>query len=256
MSRLVPLPRAACGAEFNALLAITEQVMGFVPNSMLIMARDPDLLAAFAQLSAVVVLRPGRIDVGLKALVMQVASQAAGCRYCAAHSGNLAAARGVAPAKVAALWDYERSPLFSDLERAVLRLAQNAARSPSDVTDQDFAAVRRFLDDDQIIELVAVIAFMGFLNRWNDTLATSLEPAPRAFAERYLVAGGWTIGLHGGGAEATPIARRGQPIRVRVIMWLLKKWAPRSKFSALGCRRLTSSPALHCAPRQRCFLTD
>src|SRR5215470_63207 len=230
MSRLAPLPRAACGAEFNALLSLTEQVMGYVPNSMLIMARDPDLLAAFAQLSAVVVLRPGRVDAGLKALIMQIASQVAGCRYCAAHTANLAAERGVAPAKAAALWEYETSPLFSDLERAVLRLAQNAARSPSDVTDKDFDAVRRFFDDDQIMEVVTVIALMGFLNRWNDTLATPLEPAPRAFAERYLAANGWDLGRHGGGAQATPVARRAQPLRVRAIMWLLKKWAPRPKF--------------------------
>jgi hypothetical protein len=44
-------------------------MMGFVPNSMLIMARDPDLLAAFGQLSAVIVARPGRINPGLKALI-------------------------------------------------------------------------------------------------------------------------------------------------------------------------------------------
>jgi len=231
MSRLPPLPRAACPADFDALFALTEQVMGFVPNSMFIMARDPDLLAAFAQLSAVVVLRPGRVDAGLKALVMQVTSQAAGCRYCSAHSGNLAAARGVAPDKVTALWDYEKSPLFSDLERTVLRLAQGAARSPSDVTDEDFAAVRRFLDDDQLIEIVAVIAFMGFLNRWNDTLATPLEPAPRAFAERYMAHGGWTIGHHAGPAAAPQAVQRSLPISVRLVMWLLKRWAPKPRFS-------------------------
>ena len=43
MSRLPPLSRAACPADFDALFALTEQVMGFVPNSMFIMARDPDL---------------------------------------------------------------------------------------------------------------------------------------------------------------------------------------------------------------------
>jgi alkylhydroperoxidase family enzyme len=167
---------------------------------MFIMARDPDLLAAFAQLSAVVVVRPGRVDAGLKALVMQVTSQAAGCRYCSAHSGNLAAARGVVPDKVVALWDYERSPLFSP-RSCVLRKGQ---RAPSEVTDEDFAAVRRFLDDDQLLEIVAVIAFMGFLNRWNDTLATPLEPAPRSFTERHLAHGGWTIGHHAGSTAVPP----------------------------------------------------
>jgi uncharacterized peroxidase-related enzyme len=231
MTRLAPVPRAACPAEFDALFALTAQVMGFVPNSMLIMARDPDLLAAFAQLSAVVVLRPGRVDAALKALVMEVASQAAGCRYCTAHSGNLAAARGVAPEKVAALWDYETNPMFSDRERAVLRLAQAAAHSPSAVGDEDFTELRRFLDDEQILEIVAVIAFMGFLNRWNDTLSTPLEAAPRAFAERHLAAGGWAIGRHSGASAAPQTAARSMPIRVRLVMWLLKRWAPKPQFS-------------------------
>ena len=32
--------------DFDTVFAITEAVMGFVPNSMMIMARDPELLAA------------------------------------------------------------------------------------------------------------------------------------------------------------------------------------------------------------------
>ena len=58
---LALLARGDCPAELDGLFALTEQVMGFVPNSLLIMARDPDLLAAFAQLASVVVVRPGRV---------------------------------------------------------------------------------------------------------------------------------------------------------------------------------------------------
>jgi uncharacterized peroxidase-related enzyme len=242
MNRLRPLPRAACPADFDALFALTEQVMGFVPNSLLIMARDPDLLAAFAQLSAVVVLRPGRVDAGLKALVMQVASEAAGCRYCTAHSANLAAQRGVAAEKVAAVWEYEENPLFSDLERAVLRLAHGAARNPTELSEADFTAVRRFLDEEQVLEIVAVIAFMGFLNRWNDTLSTPLEWAPRAFAERHLAVSGWNVGQHGETAAAPPSTLRSRPLRVRLVMWLLKRWAPRPRY-------LPAAPVL--TPRRR-----
>ena len=69
--------------EFDTVFAITEAVMGFVPNSMLIMARDPELLAAFAELSAVIVVRPGQLDPGLKALIMYMVSCPAECQYCA-----------------------------------------------------------------------------------------------------------------------------------------------------------------------------
>ena len=46
------------------------------------------------------------------------------------------------------------------------------------------------------MELVAVVALFGFLNRWNDTMATALEAGPLAFAERQLGARGWTAGKH------------------------------------------------------------
>src|SRR5258708_11277135 len=84
----------------ETVFKITEAVMGFVPNSMLIMARAPDLLAAFAELSAVIVARPGRLDPGLKALIMYVLSRPAGCQHCAAHSADLAASRASPVLKV------------------------------------------------------------------------------------------------------------------------------------------------------------
>ncbi len=51
MARFAPAPRNEC-KDLATVFEITEAVMSFVPNSMLIMARDPDLLAAFGQLSA------------------------------------------------------------------------------------------------------------------------------------------------------------------------------------------------------------
>jgi uncharacterized peroxidase-related enzyme len=226
MSRLAALSRGQCAAEFDALFALTEEVMGFVPNSMMIMARDRDLLAAFAQLAGVIMVRPGGLDRGTRTLVMLAASLTAGCRYCSAHSASLGA-RHLPAAKIAAIWNYEDSPLFHEGERVAMRFAQSAAQIPNAVTDDDFAALRRFFNEDQILEIVAIIAFMGFLNRWNDTLATPLEAAPLAFAERHLAPGGWTAGKHlaGGDIEAPPPRRR--PLRARVVMWMLRHWGPK-----------------------------
>jgi len=41
-----------------------------------------------------------------------------------------------------------------------------------------------------------VIAVFGFLNRWNDTMATPLEEEPAEVGEKYLARGGWTAGKH------------------------------------------------------------
>jgi hypothetical protein len=47
------------------------------------------------------------------------------------------------------------------------------------------------------VQIVAVISLFGFLNRWNDTVATTLEKTPSNFAEQHLAAGGWQLSKHG-----------------------------------------------------------
>ena len=215
--------------EFDTVFAISEAVMGFVPNSMLIMARDPELLAAFAELSAIIVVRPGRIDQGLKALIMYMVSRSAGCQYCAAHTANLAGLRDVPTGKIEALGQFEQSPEFSEAERAALRFARAAGRVPNAVTDADFVELRRHFDEDQILEMVAVLALMGFLNRWNDTLATPLEAGPRNFAECHLVATGWKVGKHADTMSPDPSPRRSISLSARLFLWLLRHWRPRPR---------------------------
>ena len=170
---------------------------GFVPESFYIMARKPKMLRAVTDLSMAVLLDEGEVDKGLRWLVGHVASRTAGCRYCWAHTGNNAVAlAGVDPAKVEAVWEFATSPLFDEAERAALALAAAAAAVPNEVTEEHFAAARRHFDDDQIVEIVAVVALFGWFNRWNDTMATKLESEPLSFGHTHLAASGWDVGRH------------------------------------------------------------
>ncbi len=194
MARVEPLAREELG-EFEERFALVEQMMGFVPNSMFTMARVPGLLGAFQQLGAVVLGSP-LIPRELAQMVAQVASTAAGCRYCQAHTGHTAERVGVSEEKLADLWVFETSEHFSDAERAALRLALNAGAVPNTVTDEHFAACREHFSDEEIASIVAVISFFGYLNRWNDTMATDLEDDPLEFGHRVLGAAGWEAGNH------------------------------------------------------------
>ena len=51
-------------------------------------------------------------------------------------------------------------------------------------------------DDGQIVEIVATIALFGYLNRWNDTMATALEQRAVEVAERAIGPVGWQAGKH------------------------------------------------------------
>ena len=194
MPRITPLSRESL-KDFEPFFQMVEQAMGFVPTSMLTMGRSPALLQAFAGLSATV-LAGGRLDPGLKSLISHVASRAAGCAYCQAHTGHTAHRNGVSEEKLQAAFEYETSALFDDKERSALRVAQFGALVPNAVEDAHFEALREHFDDAEIVEIVSVISLFGYLNRWNDTMATTLEQAPRAFAEAGLGATGWQVGKH------------------------------------------------------------
>jgi len=193
--RLAPLP-ADHMPELKEHLEVARQRMGFIPNSMLIMQRNPKLTKAFGMLSAAIWDPDGKVDRKLKRLISHVASRAAGCQYCMAHTAEGAAKYGVDDKKLDAVWDYQTSPLFSAAERAALDLAVAASCVPNAVTDEMFLELRKHWSEDEIIEIVGVISVFGFLNRWNDTLATPLEESPLHFGEQHLAAHGWEAGKH------------------------------------------------------------
>jgi uncharacterized peroxidase-related enzyme len=194
VAHIEPLKREEL-PELAEVFARREAAMGYLPNAMLILARRPEILRGWAAL-AEATLGGGLVPPPLKSMVAEVASTAAGCRYCQAHGAAAMERAGIDQAKAAALWEYETSPLFDDAERAALDLARYAALVPNGVTAEHFAALRKHFSEEQIVEIVAVVAAYGFLNRWNDTLATDLEEIPVSVASRYLAETGWTPGKH------------------------------------------------------------
>ena len=194
MAHVDPLPRDSL-PQFKERFDHYAATRGFVPNSILTMSRRPAIANAFMDLNRAVPYE-GTVPTELKMLVSLIASQAAGCRYCQAHMANLASVYQSADEKIAAVWSFETSALFSPAERAALRLAVRASVVPNESSGADFRELRRYFDDDQVVEIVATIALFGYLNRWNDTMATDLEERPSRVAGRTLGGVGWDAGKH------------------------------------------------------------
>jgi uncharacterized peroxidase-related enzyme len=174
-----------------------KKTKGYPPNSWLTMARKPRVFRAYRELHTAVMMDDGDVARGLKFLVACVVSTAAGDPYCAAHNAeNAAHIGGVAVAKVEALPQFRSSALFSPAERAALELAAAAGASPPHVADAHFVELKKHYSEDAATEIVAVIALLGWLNRWNITLATRLEDEALAFARKHLAPSGWTPGAH------------------------------------------------------------
>ncbi|MFN3891829.1 MAG: carboxymuconolactone decarboxylase family protein [Beijerinckiaceae bacterium] len=193
--RLSPLPTDHDPA-LKDNFALTAKNLGFVPNSMLIMQRRPEIMKAFSGLLGALWGPTSTVDNGFKRLVAHMASHAAGCQYCVAHTAGGAMHFGMPEEKVAAVWEYQTSPLFSPAERAALDLAVAGASVPNCASDEMFAEMRKYWSEEQIVEIVATIATFGFLNRWNDTMGTPLEDHPLEVSERILAPKGWTPGKH------------------------------------------------------------
>jgi len=103
---------------------------------------------------------------------------------------------GVDDNKLAAVWEFRTSPLFSAKERIALEVALAAGAVPNDVTDEMFTKFRAHWSEGEIVEIVATIAMFGFMNRWNDTMATPLEAEPIEVGEKFLQGRGWEVGKH------------------------------------------------------------
>jgi len=182
-------------AELEHELRYCEEFLGFTPNDVKTMAHSPQLVRTFCDFTRAIY-SAGKVDPGLLQLVGIVTSSAAGCQYCTAHMANAAPRFGVSQEKLSAVWEFEHSTLFSEPERAVLRLALHAGQNPNMVSPGDIESLLEFYTEIDVVQLMAVIALFGFLNRWNDSLATELENEPRRFAEQHLADKGWQIGKH------------------------------------------------------------
>lgn len=193
--RLAPLPPEHT-PELRDTFAVQMRNLGFVPNSSLIMQRKPAIVKGFMALYAAVWDPEGEVERGFKRLLAFVASRAAGCQYCMAHTAGGALLLGVDEAKVADVWVYRTSPHYSEAERVALDVALAAAQVPNDVTDELFARLREHWSEGQIVEIVALISLFGSLNRFNDTMATPLEHEPIVVGEKFLAPHGWSVGKH------------------------------------------------------------
>ena len=79
----------------------------------------------------------------------------------------MGSALGVSDEKILALPGYATSPLYSEPERAALEYADAVTLSDRDVDDELFARVRRFYDDDALVELTAIVAWEDASSKFN-----------------------------------------------------------------------------------------
>ena len=82
---------------------------------------------------------------------------------------------GISEEQLSALSRFEASTCFAHDEKLVLRLAVALTRTPSEVTDELFAALRQRFSERELVELTAAISWENYRARFNRTFAVDSE---------------------------------------------------------------------------------
>jgi uncharacterized peroxidase-related enzyme len=164
-------------------LTIYDRVLrdrGNVPNMFRTMAHRPQVLETIiAHMDAV--LKTGTLSTALKELCIVRTSQLNCTEYCLASHTALAKRLGWTDAQLSSLHDCANSPLFTQAEKVAVHLAEVMTIDSHHYSDEDFARLRSFYSEGEVVELMAAIGLFNYFNRFNDLL--QMEPTKPASAE-------------------------------------------------------------------------
>jgi uncharacterized peroxidase-related enzyme len=148
-----------------------QKLKGKPGNAQKALAHRPDMLKNFLGFYASV----GRsLDRKLYELIYIRVSVINGCGYCLQHHLASSKRAGVTPEDWGALkaGDYRR---FSEKEHAALVFAEKLTRTPGEIGDADFPAIKQHFSDAEIVDLHLLTGLANVTNRFTGPLGLELE---------------------------------------------------------------------------------
>ena len=139
---------------------------GTVIDPLRIYAHHPTLLAAYGAFELGTE-RAHTVPERLKHLAELRAAMLAGCEWCLDYGSAISTAADVGEEDMRALPAYESSDRFDETEKLVLDYATGMSRTPVDVPEDLFAALRERFDEAQLVELTNIIALENHRARFN-----------------------------------------------------------------------------------------
>jgi uncharacterized peroxidase-related enzyme len=173
MSGISRLDRDAVSAEMAMHYDKIFAVRGNVPNMFRVMAHRPEIFST-TQAHFAAVLHSGTLSTRLKELIIVRTSQVNQTPYCLASHTILARGLGWTDDQLAHLAEWPEREDFTPAERAALRLAETVTRDANAVTDEQFAELRGFYSEGEVVELLCAIGLFNYFNRFNNALR--MEP--------------------------------------------------------------------------------
>lgn len=141
--------------------------------------RSPKVFAALSLLYGALDRKSSPIEPALRTLITVLVSRINWCAFCVDINSATGLKRGLGTEHLAALADFENSPLFDARRKAALAYASAVTRGDGPVDDALRQRLKQHFDDDAIIELTALIAFQNLSSKFN----SALDVAPQGFCE-------------------------------------------------------------------------
>jgi len=173
MPRISRMDRSQVTPEIAALFDKIFAVRGNVPNMFRVMAHRPEIFSTM-QAHFAAVLNTGTVPARLKELIIVRTSQVNDTPYCLASHTLLARGLGWSDDQLSHLADWPTRTDFTPAEKAALRLAETVTRDAHSVTGEQFAELRSFYSEGEIVELLCAIGLFNYFNRFNNALL--MEP--------------------------------------------------------------------------------
>ncbi len=139
---------------------------GFVPNWARVMANDPEILVAFVGLMKAT-MGSGKIKPLLKWKIANEVSDLNKCTYCVGVTESMLKALGAKEDDMDKIIDKEN---LTDKEKAAVEYAAVVTKEAFKVPENTFHKLEDNFDQEQILEITAVVGLFNYINRFNDAL--------------------------------------------------------------------------------------
>ena len=158
---------------------------GAVLEAARLWGRTSKVFAALAILYGALDRRSSPIEPSLRTLVTVRVSQINWCSFCVDINSATALKRGISQEKLSELANFGTSDMFSSKEKTALAYAEVVTCSEKQTTAEHFKELRRYFNDDAIVELTGLIAFQNMSSKFNAALGVephgfcSVAPQPQ-----------------------------------------------------------------------------
>lgn len=172
MARLRYVEKETAGPEQEKILAQLTQKSGKIANMWKLWSHSPQTLETYMGFSKSLV--KGSLDPKLREMAYLKTSVINGCAYCAEGHKGPARRAGVTEQQIQEIGNYSDSTAFSDLEKLVLRYAEDLTRTVR-TGDDVMAELKKNLSEADIVELSVTVGMANLTNRFNMSLMTDMD---------------------------------------------------------------------------------